>query len=612
MLKHYEIVHSIQAFFDNTGPEAVEKLRFVTDYEEIENGIQFFTINKDYTEAERYLNTHKMLKKIAINRYYDYIIQSIQTIPNFNDPEMLKNSLFVLISKNAPTILDKRIYNFPKNYPKLKQIQQFFEKKTKHDLDVNVTIEKLKVNFLKKRIEIISPYLQEILKTLDVIDENLNNNLLEVLKLTFCELLYFCQIFQTKISESIFNIQAITDEIYGSLYTVIRPIVIGADKLDELFEYFNVFDKNFSFLYHQIQDINAISISDIKNYFQHFVIYDNETLTSLVNEANLPHFIDFFKCSKRLINPTITNIIKDIQEKVYFKTSLQIKKNFIDLESEFNDFTIYEEKITVMYKNYPLFHFFLRKLALLLFLLKNKLDKEVLSEMTISCMEKFINIINNEIVNKKDLTINFQIYIIQQLILALQIIEDYELDVTDKQVDIDFYSITEIFKENVKLLFTQLNIREVIANSIPKIFNQSRDFKKILYNHLIKSYSILVNIINELIFGREIMEVVYKIRKKEDISSEYFETRLLEKKNKFEEIYINFEKIVKEIKEQLFVIDEIIGKKILQMGIENISGILMQLEEEIGKNDERKFEQISNIIESELKNKNLEKLLETN
>ena len=63
----------------------------MTDYEEIENGIQFFTINKDYTEAERYLNTHKMLKKIAINRYYDYIIQSIQTTLKMNISTKLQN-----------------------------------------------------------------------------------------------------------------------------------------------------------------------------------------------------------------------------------------------------------------------------------------------------------------------------------------------------------------------------------------------------------------------------------------------------------------------------------------------------------------------------------------
>ena len=85
----YEETLSIQAFLDNNS--SVLKYRFTSDYEKILKGINFFTLNTQYIQSQKYLQTYKTLKITAINKYYEYIENSFNTI------KKVDNNLLVLL-----------------------------------------------------------------------------------------------------------------------------------------------------------------------------------------------------------------------------------------------------------------------------------------------------------------------------------------------------------------------------------------------------------------------------------------------------------------------------------------------------------------------------------
>ena len=107
----------------------------------------------------------------------------------------------------------------------------------------------------------------------------------------------------------------------------------------------------------------------------------------------------------------------------------------------------YEEKIFIKLKNFKLCHLFLRKLSIILEILNNKLEKEVLNHLSVMALENFIVILNNEIIAKKNVSLSFEIFIIQQIILAIHILDYYNIEAVEGSYDIDFYSITEVFKQ---------------------------------------------------------------------------------------------------------------------------------------------------------------------
>jgi hypothetical protein len=140
-------------------------------------------------------------------------------------------------------------------------------------------------------------------------------------------------------------------------------------------------------------------------------------------------------------------------------------------------------------------------------------------------------------------------------------------------------------------------------NSIPKSSEKFRNFKSILYNNLLKGYKILITITNEYVFGRDNMEIIYKIRNNETLDNLYFETKQVNEE-KFADLYNNFTKIIDEIKMQVQIIDTNITMILSKMILENVEQSLLNFETEFAKLPD-KFSNVLKIIKSESTNKNL-------
>jgi hypothetical protein len=593
--KIYEATTSILAFFDSGKEDVVEKLRFITDYEEIENGINFFTLNTTYVEADEYLKTYNMLKKIAIARYFHYISNTLQAFFHLFEGKVSEDQFMSFILNYVPSNMDKKYYNFPKNFPKIKEIQIFFENKSVNDYDMKRTIETVKCNFMKQRVSLLKPFYEEILTKIKEDFKTIRGSLEQLIRLTLCEVIYFKTIFQTKILDSTYIVKQLTDDLFDNLYNTLRPIIVQSDSLDNLFDLIEGLSDNFGMLFLESEDKDII-VQFFSNLNKKTKLEENDLKVLLLNISQISEII---KISKILIRSTIMKLVQDTQEKIFFRINLHLKNNFDELESDFTHISQYEEILSNNHKHFGLFHFYLRRMSVILELLKNKLDKKVLNEITSISIDNFINILNNKILeNRNNLTIEFQIYIIQQIILAIKILEEFQIEAVDTDIEIDFYSVTDIFTNNIQSFF---NLKDIIINSAPKISNISRDFKKILYNNLLKSYKILINLVNEFVFKREIMEVVYKIRNKETTSEKFLSEKI--KQENFTELYNNFEKITLEIKSQIKIIDKPIAEKIISMILENINNIISQIKTETFKYE--KLTEINSILQSESVNHNL-------
>jgi len=138
---------------------------------------------------------------------------------------------------------------------------------------------------------------------------------------------------------------------------------------------------------------------------------------------------------------------------------------------------------------------------------------------------------------------------------------------------------------------------------VPKSSEKFRNFKNILYNNLLKGYKILITITNDFVFGRENMEIIYKVRSNEIIDNEFLSSKQINE-SKFIEVYTNFSKIIEEIKLQIQIIDSNIALTVSKMILENIEQSLLVFESEFLKLPD-KFSNILKILLSEKANKNL-------
>ena len=447
-LQFYDIHVSIQALFENTNYEVVEKLRFPNDYDDIENAINFFSINTNYVECEKYLTTYKMLKRIAMNRFYEFMSYNLQNLNNYNVEvsSEFDSKPFSIINDNIPDNMSIKFYNFPKNFNTMKRIQIFFEKKSKDDYEVKESIENIKQNFIKQRIILTKPFSDEIINKIikNPNIDNIDKCMAEIFKFNVCEILFFCHIFQTKINENISILQPLINSNFEALYSSLRPIIINSDKLDYLVSLIDIISFQFNLLFQDFDD--NLEVFDITESMI------NNNLLKITNfNENIVEFkvilTDLIKCGKLLIRPIMMKIICDVQEKLFFRVDQIIKSNFDTLDVELSNFMEYEEKIFIMLKNFKLCHLFLRKLSIILEILNNKLEKEVLNHLSVMALENFIVILNNEIIAKKNVSLSFEIFIIQQIILAIHILDYYNIEAVEGSYDIDFYSITEVFKQ---------------------------------------------------------------------------------------------------------------------------------------------------------------------
>lgn len=648
---------------NSSGEEVVEKLRFLNDFDSMNNYISFFNLNQTYTEARAYLEKFKRLRIISINRYYLYITNSIKN--HFLDFDGIENQdeFFSYVMNFQPKSIDRKYYSFPKNFEKLKQVQIFFEEKSKTYHDVKENIDITKANFIKQRYGVMSKFYDKIFEDMTTSfkvnrdSKQYFSDIFEIFKISICEIFYYIELFQTQIIDNTFILQNHINYIYDSLYSTLRPIIIHFHSIDELIILFNCISNYFSMFFieenidNPNRDISCNKITANSDYYHSEVENPNQTdydnyvnqeheafqqrifdiMNSLINnEVNIfsmpsnvanekatintdipkcnrkendndmsrikPISFELFKnnfykineaiqVSKILIRPTLIKIVQDIQEKIFLKISQHLKNNLLDIDQDLQYISKYEEVLNSSYENFSLFHFFLRKLSVLLELLRNILSKTVLNDISVLAIEKFIQILNEEILNKKNLNYEFQLYIIQQLILAIKLLNEFEVEAIETEIEIDLFSITEAFKNNFHNIFYENNIsiKEMIINSAPKIYDNTRDFKKILFNNLLKSYKILINIVNNFIFEKDNIDLVFKIRNKEKIEEKSFEGIIGRNYDNFLDIYMKFDTILQEIKNQIFIVDENISEKLSSMILDNCYNILRVLKDELNK-----------------------------
>ena len=613
----YEETLSIQAFLDNNS--SVLKYRFTSDYEKILKGINFFTLNTQYIQSQKYLQTYKTLKITAINKYYEYIENSFNTIKKVENNLLLppdnESFLSEILSLDELKDYIYFYYLFP-NISKMKELITFFENKIKYDNDILSTQQTLKQKYIQLRIDkvytIYNSLFEEINKNFNN-DENtkiFNNNIaIELHKIilhTFLEILHFGELFQHEYKRDVYIIQEFTNYIYNGLYDNIRPIIVSIVSLEDLIILFDAFSSNTGVFFIEVNEDNGENNNKIIEFFYNFF---NQKISKerLINQILI--FRKFLDISQHLIRPTVLHLIQDIQEKIYFKVSIHVKNNFNEIEYDFPSFGLFEEKLNSnsQYKYFSLFHYFLKRIVILYEIFKSKLDDKILNQIIISSIEIFISILNGEILNKQNLNYEFQIYIIQQILLCLQILNEFKIDTIETEIDIDFHFITDMFKSNYNSIINgQISVGELLSNSTVKILDKTRDFKKILYNNLLKSYKMFINLTNEFIFGRVINDLYHKIINVKDDKekAKNIVKLLIQNEKEFQEkipkIEDNKNIVFQKFNEQIMIIDNSVYEKIEKVVKENISNIKNNYKKfltEYSDEDKDKLENIKQLFE---------------
>ena len=122
-------------------------------------------------------------------------------------------------------------------------------------------------------------------------------------------------------------------------------------------------------------------------------------------------------------------------------------------------------------------------------------------------------------------------------------------------------------------------------NSGLNVFDKSLNFTKILDNNYLKSYKILINLTNEYILTRDVMDIVYKIRNGETIEVSFLNAKLSQDKRiLFEkEFYEKCDKILNEVQNQISLIDKNIAVQLAVTIYDSICNIITQLRNELNK-----------------------------
>jgi hypothetical protein len=106
-------------------------------------------------------------------------------------------------------------------------------------------------------------------------------------------------------------------------------------------------------------------------------------------------------------------------------------------------------------------------------------------------------------------------------------------------------SITDAFKINYEpIIKGKISIRQIISSFRPEIMETTKDFKKILYNNLLKSYKMFINLANEFVFGTKILDIYSNINKKEKNNENIINTSTSANSN------TNINKIIEEVNDE--------------------------------------------------------------
>ena len=617
---------SIYEFLKNES--CVVKYRFTEDYKKIIDGIGFFSLNTNFTESSTYLQKYNTLKIMSINKYYEYIEQSINNnhISNLIPPE--EGSFLDLLMKELGEDIELNIrekYFLYLNNEKMKNLIFFFEEESKDDPDVKPSHTKLKSKYIDIRTSLIKNIYNPIFQEINNNFYNQENHKLfnsqfaillrKIILHSFIEIVHYGELFGHNYRNDVYILQSLVKYIYNSLYDTIRPLIVSIVSLEDLIVIFDAFTKSTAIFFLTITPTNAnynIDESDINkkiieeenkeiiNFFKNFM----PSIPEEVIIGNLFIFRNFLDINQHLMRPTLLHLIQDLQEKIYVKVSIHIKNNFNEIENDFPSFGIYEEKLNSnnKYKYFALFHYLLKRIVILYEIFNNKLENKIVSQIITSAIETFITELNKEIWNKKNLTYEFQIYIIQQILLCLQTVSSFEIDVIKVDVDMGFNNVTDVFKTNYEpIIKGKISIRQMISSYMPNLMETTKDFKKILYNNLLKSYKMFINLANEFIFGVQILDIYYKINKDTDEKNDEIIKNIIDNEKEFNGkirvIKDNKKIVIKHFEEQIKNIDSNVYDKIIKVFEDNIERIKNELLNYIHKhNNEQNKEILNNII----------------
>ena len=621
---------SIHEFLKNES--CVIKYRFTEDYKKIIDGIGFFSLNTNFTESNTYLQKYNTLKIMSINKYYEYIDNSINNnnISNLLPPE--EGSFLDLLMNELGEDLESNIkekYYLYFNNEKMKNLIFFFEEESKDDQDVKPSHTKLKSKYVDIRISLVKNIYSQIFQEINNNFKNQENHKLfnlqfpvllkKVILHSFIEIVHYGELFGHNYRNDVYILQSLVKYIYDSLYDTIRPLIVSIVSLEDLIVIFDAFMRSTAIFFLNItptntnytideNDINKKIIdeenSEIIKFFKDFL----PTIPQEVLTGNLFIFRNFLDINQHLMRPTLLHLIQDLQEKIYVKVSIHIKNNFNEIEEDFPSFGIYEEQLNTnnKYKYFALFHYLLKRIVILYEIFNNKLENEIVSQIITSAIETFITELNKELLNKKNLTYEFQVYIIQQILLCLQTVSNFQNDIIKVDVDMGFNNLTDAFKTNYEpIIKGRMSIRQMISSYTPEIMETTKDFKKILYNNLLKSYKMFINLANEFIYGPKIIDIYNKINKsldnEEKNNNEEIINKILENeiefKGKIRVIEENKKVVISKFEEQIKSIDSNVYDKIIKVFEDNIERIRSELLNYIKSIDnEENKEKINNLI----------------
>ena len=620
---------SIYEFLKNES--CVVKYRFTEDYQKILDGIGFFSLNTNFTESSTYLQKYKTLKVMSINKYYEYIDKSINNnhITNLIPPDE-GSFLDLLINEldDEEIKLDiKEKYFLYLNQEKMKNLIAFFEEESKDDEDVKPSHNKLKTKYIDIRTSLIKNIYNEIFKEIDnnfynhenhkTFNTRFNILLRKIILHSFIEIVHYGELFGHNYRNDVYILQSLVKFIYNSLYDTIRPLIASMVSLEDLIIIFDAFTKNTAIFFLNITPTNTNPlITEENDINKKFIEDENKEIISFFKKflpktpeeiilGNLFIFRNFLDINQHLMRPTLLHLIQDLQEKIYIKVSIHIKNNFNEIEQDFPSFGLYEEKWTSndKYKYFPFFHYFLKRIVILYEIFNKKLEDKIVSQIITSAIETFISELNNELLNKKNLNYEFQIYMIQQILLCLQTVNNFNIDII--KVDIDLgksnNSVTDAFKINYEpIIKGKISIRQMLKSFRPEIMETTKDFKKILYNNLLKCYKMFINLSNEFVFGTKILDIYSNINKNEKNNKENIIKKILENEEEFcqklKDVDCNKKIVGDKFEEQIKNIDDNVFDKIMKVFEDNVTRIKNELGNFIKENNNIKGENNDKLV----------------
>ena len=620
---------SIYEFLKNES--CVVKYRFTEDYQKILDGIGFFSLNTNFTESSTYLQKYKTLKVMSINKYYEYIDKSINNnhITNLIPPDE-GSFLDLLINEldDEEIKLDiKEKYFLYLNQEKMKNLIAFFEEESKDDEDVKPSHNKLKTKYIDIRTSLIKNIYNEIFKEINnnfynhenhkTFNTRFNILLRKIILHSFIEIVHYGELFGHNYRNDVYILQSLVKFIYNSLYDTIRPLIASMVSLEDLIIIFDAFTKSTAIFFLNITPTNTNPLITEENDINKKIIEDeNKEIISFFKKflpktpeeiilGNLFIFRNFLDINQHLMRPTLLHLIQDLQEKIYIKVSIHIKNNFNEIEQDFPSFGLYEEKWTSndKYKYFPFFHYFLKRIVILYEIFNKKLEDKIVSQIITSAIETFISELNNELLNKKNLNFEFQIYMIQQILLCLQTVNNFNIDII--KVDIDLgksnNSVTDAFKINYEpIIKGKISIRQMLKSFRPEIMETTKDFKKILYNNLLKCYKMFINLSNEFVFGTKILDIYSNINKNEKNNKENIIKKILENEEEFcqklKDVDCNKKIVSDKFGEQIKNIDDNVFDKIMKVFEDNVTRIKNELGNFIKENNNIKGENNDKLV----------------